>query len=217
MKTVLGLLAGIFILFVVFGVMSKVGEVNRAVEKETSTDPKFVVLRSAKLDYTWQKSGFGSVMVADFTVTNPTTYGFKDVAIKYTHAAPSGTVIDSNTRTVYEIVPPKGKKRFRDVNIGFIHSQATRSGCEITDLALVSPGEQARLEAEAKAVAERQQRERARKTESDKAGAAHAEAHERANREFMHSKLLEQCAPYKGQPADKIPTTCSPVMGEINR
>jgi hypothetical protein len=80
------------------------------------------------------QGGVGNVMIADFTIENPTRYRFKDFEIKCTHSAPSGTVIDSNTRTLYEIVEPKSKKIIKQMNMGFIDSQAARSDCEITDL-----------------------------------------------------------------------------------
>jgi len=216
-KTILGLFAALFILFAVLVSLPKIAEVNRAVEKETSPDPKFVALRSAKLDYNWQKGGFGSVMMIDATVTNPSATAFKDFTIKCTHAGPSGTEIDSNTRTIYDIVPSKSKKRFRQINMGFIHSQAARSSCEITDLVLASPAEQAQLDAKAKVAAERQHRERTREIENERRARPMAEAKERANRESMHSKLVQDCTErYKGKPVSSVSDVCSPVIGEIN-
>jgi hypothetical protein len=100
-------------------------------------DSKDVLLHAVKLDFNWYKEGFWDVMIADFTIKNPTQYRFKDFEIKCTHTAPSGTVIDSNTRTIYEIVEPKSTKVIKRMNMGFIHSQAARSGCEITDLTVI--------------------------------------------------------------------------------
>jgi hypothetical protein len=100
-------------------------------------DPKAVALRDIKLDFKWAKSGFGSVMEADFTISNPTPYRVKDLEIECTHTAPSGTKIDSNTRTIYEVVEPKSKKVVKNFNMGFIHSQASKSSCGITDLTIV--------------------------------------------------------------------------------
>jgi hypothetical protein len=100
----------------------------------TPENPKDILLRDVKLGYKWYKEGFGSVMIADFTVKNPTQYSFKDFEITCTDSGPSGTVIDSNTRTIYEIVEPISTKVIKRVNMGFIHSQAARSKCEITDL-----------------------------------------------------------------------------------
>lgn len=102
-------------------------------------NPKDVLLRDVKLDFRWHKGGFGSVMLADFTVKNPTQYSFKDFEVKCTHTGPSGTVIDSNTRTIYEIVRAGSTKHINEQDMGFIHSQATKSYCEITDLVALNP------------------------------------------------------------------------------
>jgi 5-keto 4-deoxyuronate isomerase len=103
---------------------------------ETALNPEDVLLRDAKLDFTWDKEGFGNVMIANFLITNPTQYRFKDFEIKCTHKAPSGTVIDSNTRTIYEIVEPNSTKAI-SINMGFIHSQAEKSRCAITKVVVV--------------------------------------------------------------------------------
>lgn len=95
------------------------------------------LLQTVKLDYKWSKEGFGSIMIADFTVHNPTRYRFKDFEIKCTHFAPSGTEIDSNTRTIYEIVEPNATKIIKQQNMGFIDTQAARSSCQITDLIVI--------------------------------------------------------------------------------
>src|SRR2546423_1848050 len=78
--------------------------------------PKEIALRSLKLDYKWTKGGFGGVMIADFTIDNPTEYAVKDIEITCTHFGKSGTQIDSNTRTIYEMFPAKGKKIIKDFN-----------------------------------------------------------------------------------------------------
>ena len=99
--------------------------------------PKEALLRDLKLDFNWRTEGFDDIMVANFTVTNPTSYRFKDFEIKCVHFAPSGTEIDSNTRTVYQVVEAKSKKVVRNMNMGFIHSQVKSSSCRITDLTLL--------------------------------------------------------------------------------
>ena len=55
-----------------------------------------------------------------------------------THSAPSGTEIDSNTRTIYELVPAGSKKVVKDFNMGFIHSQAASTYCQIVDYAVAT-------------------------------------------------------------------------------
>ena len=99
-----------------------------------SESPKAAALRQAKIDFNWSKGGFGSIMEADFTIQNPSNYTIKDIEVTCTHFANSGTEIDSNTRTIYESVPAKGKKVIKNFNMGFIHSQAKKTSCEIEDL-----------------------------------------------------------------------------------
>ncbi len=81
--------------------------------------------------HSWYKSGFGSIMMADFTIRNDARIDLKDVTIKCVHSAPSGTEIDSNSKTIFEPFPKGKTRKLRDVNMGFIRDQAARSGCEI--------------------------------------------------------------------------------------
>ena len=103
----------------------------------SSQDPKSIAMQNTKLDYEWSKGGFGSVMLGSFTVTNKSDYQFKDFTVRCVHSAASGTVIDSNTHTVYDLVKAHSTKKFKEVNMGFIHSQATSSACKIIDLVVL--------------------------------------------------------------------------------
>jgi len=85
-------------------------------------------------DFRWSKD-YG-VMIVSFTFDNRSDFDVKDFKVVCEHSAPSGTRIDSNTRTIYEAVPARSRKPVKEMNLGFIHSQATRSGCEITDFVL---------------------------------------------------------------------------------
>lgn len=99
--------------------------------------PHDILMRDVKLDFAWDKQGFGTVMVANFTVHNPTKYAFKDFTIACTHFARSGTAIDSNTRTVYDIVRPHSTKHIENFNMGFIAAQAASSSCRIADFTTI--------------------------------------------------------------------------------
>lgn len=96
--------------------------------------PKEVAMKNVELDFSWAKEGFGNVMEANFTITNNSEHQIKDIEITCTHYAKSGTRIDSNERTIYDVVPAKSKKTIKNFNMGFIHSQAEKTGCVITDL-----------------------------------------------------------------------------------
>lgn len=97
---------------------------------------KQYAISAAIMNYKWRKSAGGNVMQADFTILNQSDNAIKDVKITCTHYAKSGTKIDSNTRTIYEIFPAKKSKTVKDFNMGFIHSQANSTSCEIVDLEL---------------------------------------------------------------------------------
>lgn len=90
-----------------------------------------------ELDFSWNSSGFGSVMMADFTIKNTSKLDIKDIVIKCDHYSKSETKIDSNTREIYEIFKANSQKHYPDFNMGFMHSQVNSSSCYIKDFKLV--------------------------------------------------------------------------------
>ncbi len=94
---------------------------------------KEVLLQHAFLDFTWGKEA-DVFMVANFTVKNSSDYPFKDFEITCQHFSPSGTNIDSNVRTIYEVVKPHSTKKIRHFDMGFVHSQSVNANCKITNL-----------------------------------------------------------------------------------
>lgn len=113
------------------------------------TQPQQSVLAPAKLSYsevlarlkvdsvTWEKAGFGSIMVASFVIRNNSPIDVKDITVKCRHSGNSGTYIDSNTRTVYEVVPHNSYQAVINLNMGFIHSAVSRTTCAVHDYAPV--------------------------------------------------------------------------------
>jgi hypothetical protein len=99
---------------------------------------KETVRQKLSLDFTWTKVGFDNIMEANFLVKNNSDYAVKDLEITCRHSAASGTEIDSNKRTIYDIVKPHSKRRFPKFNMGFIHSQARSSGFAITDFGIIA-------------------------------------------------------------------------------
>jgi hypothetical protein len=88
------------------------------------------------INFTWRKTGFDNIMEASFTLKSNLPFTVKDIEVLCSHSAPSGTVIDNNRRTIFEILPAQGTLRINDFNMGFIHSQAQRSGCRVTSVSL---------------------------------------------------------------------------------
>lgn len=100
--------------------------------QETEQDKRDIARRQIEVtDFAWSKSSFGVMTLNRLTVANRSDYDLKDIEVRCLHSAPSGTDIDSNTRTIYEIIPARTTRTFRDFNMGFIHSQAARTGCTI--------------------------------------------------------------------------------------
>lgn len=87
--------------------------------------------------WSWTKSEFG-IMEADFTISNGAPVDVKDITIRCEHSGPSGTVMDSNTRTIYEVIRAGEVRRFENFKMGFINSQATRSSAMIKSVALTN-------------------------------------------------------------------------------
>ncbi len=85
-------------------------------------------------DFSWTTGAFGNVMEVTLTIKNALPVQVKDIEVKCTHSAPSGTVIDSNRRTIYEVIGAGKARTFRKFNMGFIHSQANRSSCQVVDV-----------------------------------------------------------------------------------
>jgi zinc-ribbon domain len=125
---------GAGLLLFIIGLMSQGGKTPPA----PPPSPEKTALENVELvDFSWAKEGFGSVMLAKFVLRNNNDFAVKDIRIKCTHTAKSGTVIDSNTRTVYDLVEAKSKKTIRDFNMGFIHNQVDRSSCEVDKVVVV--------------------------------------------------------------------------------
>lgn len=80
----------------------------------------------------WQKGGFGIVMLGTFKVTNNNDFDVKDVTILCAMAGPSGTTLSAPSVTVYRTVKAKSSATFRDVNVGLIDDQVTRGACGIS-------------------------------------------------------------------------------------
>lgn len=97
-------------------------------------DPVEVALNQVSLEFNWEKAGFDNIMKGDFTVINDSAYKIKDIEIKCIHFGKSGSRIDSNTRTIFDVVEKESSKTFKDFSMGMIHSQAEKSSCEIIDL-----------------------------------------------------------------------------------
>lgn len=85
------------------------------------------------VDWNWNTGGFGSIMeISKLTVRNDAPFAIKDFKLHCIHSGNSGTEINKNTRVQFELIPANSERTFRNINMGFISSQAASSSCEIT-------------------------------------------------------------------------------------
>jgi len=81
----------------------------------------------------WEKSGFGTVMIANFTIHNDNTIPVKDVKVQCSSWGPSGSIIDSNAQTIYESIRGRSYLDVTKLNMGFIRSEAVDTKCKVVD------------------------------------------------------------------------------------
>ncbi len=132
----MGIFAWIAIIFVgllVIGAIADGGDGSSVSEPS----PKELALQNLGFDFEWGKAGFDSVMEINMTIKNNGTKDVKDLTVECVHSSNSGTVVDRNKREVYEVIKAGETKKINNFNMGFIHSQATSSGCSVVDLVVM--------------------------------------------------------------------------------
>lgn len=103
----------------------------------TATDQqgeKIQLLNQMDIDFKWSKTGFDNIMQANFTITNNNPTAVKDIKITCTHYAKSGTRIDDNSETIYQIIPANQTQQFNEISMGFIHTQTDATSCRIVSV-----------------------------------------------------------------------------------
>ena len=130
-------IVGAFLIFITLGAIVSVLNSVSNTNPGSSRSVKASVLDALTIDFTWSKDGFGSVMMGNFTIHNKSSHDVKDIEITCSHFGKSGTQIDQNTRTVFEIVKAGATRKVADVNMGFIHDQTSTSSCKITDVTVM--------------------------------------------------------------------------------
>ncbi len=138
-------LSAIHWVFIIIGGLIVLGIINSpekpAENKIHVTSPQEIknsIKDSLKLEYSWKKEGFGTVMEADLKIMNNSQSDVKDIEIQCDHYSKSETKIDSNNRTIYEIFKASSARSFPNYNMGFIHEQAVSSSCYIKNFSLVN-------------------------------------------------------------------------------
>lgn len=80
----------------------------------------------------WTAPAGGAVAEMSFELFNANAYDVKDVPVVCRFYGNSGTEVSAATRTIFETVPRKGRKRVARLNFGFIDPQASSAVCDVT-------------------------------------------------------------------------------------
>ncbi|MCK9362162.1 MAG: hypothetical protein M0P74_00945 [Syntrophales bacterium] len=131
---------GLILVLIVIGIIGALFSQNSNSPSSTPSKPSAAdierqVKEQVKIKkLSWHKSGFDNVMLVNATFENKSNRAVKDIELTCEHYSNSGTKIDSNSRVIYEVVEPGKSKGVHDFNMGFIHSQAAKTSCSITNL-----------------------------------------------------------------------------------
>jgi hypothetical protein len=79
----------------------------------------------------WEKSGFGSVAIATFTIRNENTFAVRDIEVACEFLGKSGSRINRRTITLYEWIDASKSKTIPKINMGFVDQQATSASCSV--------------------------------------------------------------------------------------
>lgn len=136
------LLAGFFAIALLMSIFGGGGEGGSSSTSTVSAprppDPKTTALDALSFEkLEWTKGGFDSVMLITATIKNNGSRPVKDLTIECIHSSNSGTRIDRNKKTVFERIEAGKSLRLNDFSMGFIHSQASSTSCEITDVVVL--------------------------------------------------------------------------------
>jgi len=93
-------------------------------------------LHSLSLSFSWEKSGFGTVMLATFRLKNAGNIEILDPEITCIGHGASGTAIDRSVKIAYVRVPAHKTTVIRGLNMGLIDSQVTSEECSLTDFSI---------------------------------------------------------------------------------
>ena len=128
-RTFWKVLLAVIVLYAIFGPALKESSTNRGTSFVSAPIPK---VDKVTLKYRVVTRKFA--LRVNFEIINNNPFPVKDVEIDCVHYAKSGTKIDSNSRTIYDIIPANSQSNFPKFNMGIVHIQAHETKCEISGL-----------------------------------------------------------------------------------
>jgi hypothetical protein len=125
----------------------------RAVEEETSAPAPVYFGIPELTEFSWSRGGFDSVLLADFTIRNNKQVDIKDIVVHCYGLASSGTHIDDNERTIYQVVRAGQTKHIYGFSMGFLNSQVATLRCGLGHYVTLTPEETSLHKSQADAAA----------------------------------------------------------------
>jgi hypothetical protein len=116
---------------------------NAAEQLAIRSPDGFAAAETRLVDFTWERGGFGTVMIANFTIRNESPIDIANPKLHCNRATEDGVVLDQNDGTAYGIIRAHSTARIANVNMGFLSSEAgsskhAKTNCEIVGLKLAS-------------------------------------------------------------------------------
>lgn len=89
-------------------------------EQQANNPSKYLKI----INTSWEKGGFGTVGIHNFSIQNTADISFKDVIVRIDYYSETGTFLGRSVRTVYKQIPSKRSIEIKELNAGFIPTDA---------------------------------------------------------------------------------------------
>jgi hypothetical protein len=110
-----------------------VGAMPNVIETKPANLSRGQILANFRIrGVSWSKEGFGMVMKASFLIHNDNPMPLKDIEVTCSSSANSGSTIDKNTRTIFDVVKQNSYLQVDNLNMGFIRSEINDTDCRVT-------------------------------------------------------------------------------------
>jgi|SoiMethySBSTD1v2_1073268.scaffolds.fasta_scaffold204069_2 hypothetical protein len=130
----------IVLLLLVVGVIGALALVNNHQKQQVAPAPQSSApvqqasLENVDLKVSWRKTST-NMMIATIAVTNRNNHDVKDLDVECTMYTPGGSALGEARRTVYDVVPARADRTFRDFSMGTIHGHANTARCNVIGFA----------------------------------------------------------------------------------
>jgi hypothetical protein len=98
---------------------------------------KETIRQQLKLEHFAWSAALGRIADVKFVLNNKSGYDVKDVEIECSFYGNSGTLLDNQTKTVFDIFKSKRRKKVPRLNMGIVDAQSRTCNCYVKDFVLI--------------------------------------------------------------------------------